>query len=381
MAQDKTPPSSLPPSNKTFIEPMLKVLGRKTGFKEGVYVHNKELHVEIVKEAGFDPDNLEQYGKPEDGWTMWGQHPLKDGLARRIWYAHRECFYDKARKKGMPKLTTRGPKRGTWGLTKLGAEKAKALCDTSNDNSSGGGNVTSEFLQKRLAETGGLRGTLYGLMESAVKAKLPMSATIGIVDDHIQTCMLKLVQRDALRERILSGTKVTDSHLATYAVRSGFTDIRRDGTEPVCREMYGARTERERSKMKAERERREREEQEGFEVRPTVTKDKRITWHRDDGEWMTIADVEDTEAVDGDVAMAQMAFEDTWQRIEAIVRANSPRAWQRYVTILHRVTDGWSIKEIARAEGVSRNRAATLVAEARKCVRDSRDADLLSAVL
>ena len=34
MAQDQI--SSLPPPNKSFIEPMLKVLGRKTGFKEGV---------------------------------------------------------------------------------------------------------------------------------------------------------------------------------------------------------------------------------------------------------------------------------------------------------------------------------------------------------
>jgi len=382
MPQSRDP--SLPPVLTIFIEPLLKVLGRKVNFKPGVFVNRKEVIHDAIREAGFDPDNLAQYGDPDKGWKFSGQKPM--GFQRRVWLAHRKC-YDQGKgwlPKGQVPLTLKGKKRGYLALTEAGAEKAKALCGTTEDDTGGsGGNLTADFLNKRLTDTGGLDGTLYSLMKAAVRVKLPLSATIGIVDDHIQTCFMKLIQRDALRERILRGKNITDSHLATYAVRSGFTDIRRDGTEPVCREMYGAQTERERAKLREERARRQEENKDLYEARPStsIASGRRVTWDKDDKDWKTIADVEDTQAVDGDEAMAKRAFDDLWERIEVVVRYKKPNAWKRYMTILRMVSNGWSVKEIAHAEGVSRNRAATLVAQARKCVREGRNSDMLAAVL
>jgi len=383
--RQKAPPGS-PPPNLTFIRPLLIVLGRLTNFKDDVFLDRMTVIPDTMREAGIDPDDLAKHGIPEHGWRMMGQKQKdghEDGFVRRIYYAHRNArdkryFPRKGEFKGMPFLTSLGPKRGHWGLTKEGVKVAKQLCGVKDSSSSTGGNLTSKFLDKRLTETGGLNGTLYTLMRAAVSVKLPLSASIDIVDDHIQNCLLKLIARDALRGRLLKGQKITNSHLATYCVRTGFTDIRKNGTEPVCREMYGARTETERVKQRQARE----GDIPAITIFPTFrNNDFTTTWERDTNGVLVLNDVADKDAVDGSTFMERQRFETLWADIEARVKAKKPQAWERYVSILERVVAGCSIKDIAKQESISRHRAATLVCEARRCVRDSKADDLLAAVL
>ena len=52
-----------------------------------------------------------------------------------------------------------------------------------------------------------------------------------------------MIARDALKSRIESDLPITYSHIAAYCVRSAYNDIRDSGTNPILREMVGARTE------------------------------------------------------------------------------------------------------------------------------------------
>lgn len=347
------------PTLTDFVDPLLKVLGQKTSFKPGVFLNPKDVVPDVIREKGFDPTNLSQYGKPEDGWTYRGEKPA--GMSRNVSLAYRKCFnYKYASRKNWVQLTIKAQDvdqtRGWMALTDEGVEVARALCGMDAPTGNNGQNATSQFLNKRLAETGGVQGTLYTKMRSAVGLKLPISASSGMVDDHIQNCFLKLIQRDSLRERIKKGENITDSHLATYAVRTGFTDIRKDGTEPVCREMYGARTERERAKR----------------LTLPAADDERLTWIKEDDGTLTIADVADTESGRINDSISKVYFDETWDRITEILKTKKPKSWERYVLILQRVTAGWTVKDIADAEPVSTNRASALISEARKCVRDSK---------
>jgi len=455
-----------PPGPTHFIQPVLKALGKATNFTAGVFVPNQPVLVDAVREAGFDPENLSQYGDPALGWKMPGKGPKNpEGLKRRAWRAfHRvawrghtkepyalsgpekglwgmteagvvearrlcglpelkpasrsasmlpptinfqepmlrtlakatrfkpgdfvDCgpvILDTLRdmghdpdnlpndwilgsKKGIARcvreafrfahrdwkepLTMKGDKPGQWGLTRKGVAKAKNLMGGN------GRNLTSAYLDQRFSDTGGMNGQLMLLLRSCVAKKLPVSATTGIVDDHIHNCILRLVQRDSLRERLLSGRLVPDTLLASYVVRSGYTDIRKMGTEPVCRELYGAKTEREREK--------------GLKRNPLT--DPRLVWGPGSGsdESLTVTDIEDTVSLDpAQKVMDEVDFEVIWADVEEAVKSRKPKAWARYLGVIKMRLDGWPVKEIAEAEGVSPYRAASIMAEARRCVRDA----------
>jgi hypothetical protein len=452
--------ATAPPLPRQFHEPIVKVLGKATGYEAGVFVQHRFLMPKIIRAAGFDPDNLETYGKAEEGWCRSGRDPL--GLDRQI----TKAFLYIRRGKKEP-LTVLGPKPGLWGLTEFGVAAAKILNGSEKSVSDSDGkpdsetdplkgtrfdaalltvmydlsgsragialaqkdiiprvlrevridpdnlpagwtpqqvrcqvqgshnrrfyghrdspfvwakrsywalsetgikcieepadkpsikrstrpNATARFLNKILVETGGLTGTFWTDLRGALSQRLPLSANAGFVDDHIQNCWLKLIRLDALRGRLESGTVITESHLITYAMRMAFTDIRNMGTEPVCREIYGARTERERKQ--------------GIKLPPI--EDSRLSWHKEEGKAATWTDVTD----ESPSLNARMRFEKMWFRLETVMCIKKPRASFRYANILRSLVQGYTVKEIAKNEGVSPYRAAGLIAEARRCMREA----------
>lgn len=215
-----------------------------------------------------------------------------------------------------------------------------------------GKNATSKFLDKRIRDTGGLRGSFMSVLKAAVISKLPVSNTVGMVEDHIQNCFMRLVQRDSLRDRLAAGHRITDQQIAMFAVRAGYTDIRDSGTDPVCRELFGARTERERER--------------GVVTQPIT--DPRVVWASPDsdeapGTWIDIAD---TAANQED----EMQFAQIWQRLEGAIRKHkqSPAA-DRYIGILRAKVDGNTVNDIADEEDVSNFRATSMMAEIRRVLR------------
>lgn len=339
--------SPLPPTPKEFLPYLLQVLGQAVKFKSGCFVKGADITDTVILKMGFDPDTLSTLGNPDLGWRM-SEGPGSYGFRFRVRYAFKGGWYECS---GAP-LTMRGPNRGDWGLTEAGVEQARQLCGVPRRN------MTANFLEARLKATKGLEGHLWRTLQAAVASKLPISAATGMIDDHIHNCMVRLISRDSLRERILAGKTIPDSLLATYVIRSSFTDIRDMATNPITREMFGARTERERKTGTS----------------PGPIKDPRIIWTKDADGLATIGDIAgDPLGVGGVQDLDEWEdFQKYMSCVEKILKKKKPRASDRYLGILRMRVSGFTISEIAEEEGVTTYRAASMVAEARRCLRDAR---------
>ena len=342
----KDPRSSsapLPPYS-VFHDPLIKVMARRTRFRSGVSVTCGPVILDTLREAGYDPDNLPH------GWPLKGRKGIARRVREQFRYAHRDWTY--------PTMASTAP--GRWKLTEAGLFRAYVLyCD-------GTRNLTATYLDLRLRGTGGLEGSFMTLMRAAILKKLSRSATAGFTEDHIHNCFVRLIHRDSLRERILQGRGFPDTLIASYMVRSGYSDIRKMGVEPVCREMYGARTEREVVNK----------------IEMGELTDSRIIWG-DDG----FGDLQPQGLLDNTIDSLQevndhIDFEILWAEVEEAVRIRKPKAWPRYLGIIKMRASGWTVSEIAEAESVSIYRAASIMSEARRCLKGACEAgEILAGVV
>lgn len=97
------------PKAARFTDPLLSVLGRLTEYGKR-FVPFEGVKDAVLKSVGIDPHNL-----PE-GWVL----TTRTGVARRVTNIFRRL------KKGVGALTCI-KKRGVWGLTKRGAERAREI--------------------------------------------------------------------------------------------------------------------------------------------------------------------------------------------------------------------------------------------------------------
>jgi len=217
-------------------------------------------------------------------------------------------------------------------------------------------NVTAEHLNYLFNKPG---SKLLSVLRKTVAAKMKVSVITDNIDDHINTCITKLVSRDALKSRLEAGSPILDHHIAQWAVHSAYADIRNDGTNPVAREMSGARTERERTKR----------------IPISELNDPRIVWAKGKGQNSGTAQIADIEDRGG--SLSASATEDTiqfaqmWSQVEQVVRSKVPGHADLYMTALRHRADGMTVSEIAEAENLTVSRAATLVREARHLARKS----------
>jgi hypothetical protein len=249
------------------------------------------------------------------------------------------------------------PQRCKWALTPAGAAKAKTLCgpskpvnkgaqaapNQSKENTGGSTrNATSRWLEKHLAK--GTNSDLYRMMWAYLSRKLSLSAKTSMIDDHIQTFLLRLIHRDSLAKHLAGGQKVPYTKVVAYLGNSGRSDIRDMAQNPVCRELYGARSKRERAD------------------RSTSKKGMVSVSHDTDGNVVV--------SEEATIPQDPFDFEGIWSRIEDVVKQRKPAIWQQYVRILALKTQGYTIKEIATTLEVDPNRATSLLADARRCVRE-----------
>lgn len=332
------------PTASTLVKPLLSTLGVATNFQTRVFVPNKPIIQGTLRRAGYDIDHLSRYGTPEEGWNMYGRKN-PEGLNRRAWRA----FYMVHYKVKEPLIVT-GPKMGLWGLTAEGVRAAKQSQGKKNQP-----NATSKFLAKRLRETGGLKGSLMTRLRITLSRKLPVSATYCRIEDHIQSCFLKLIANDAFRRRLEEGHKITDPQIVMFTVRHGFTEVRNAGTEPVEREFRGARTERERQKALP---------------KPSCGKDPKMLWDRENyGEWDM---VDLASGLRPEVTQDRMEFLGVWKQVEKVIRRKKIRVGGQSARVLwYSDVEGYTIKEIAELEGVSSHKASSLLAQARVVVREA----------
>lgn len=337
------------PTPVTFRKSLLIVLGTQVGLKADHFVPgNRDMQLAIIREAGFDPDNLAQYGDPAQGWRL-------DGITNPPGFLrHVVLSYGDSRRKQNPPLTIAGAK-GQWGLTEAGVTLARSFIRAkrlaAKEKNLQQCNGTADFLNKHLLKTGGYSGSFMRTMRATVAKKLPVSYASQQVDDHIQTCFTKLIARDSLTAWLAAGNSIEDRHLAMFIVRSAFSEVRDSAGNPVCRELYGARTDSERKK----------------DVQLPAITDSRVIWSTDNesGEsphWVDLVD--DTASPE-----EQVAFASIMKQVYSVIQEKKPQTAERFIKIVNMRSEGLSLKEIAEEEGVSPFRAASLMAEVRRVLR------------
>ena len=329
------------PSYFHFYHPILKVLAKTTERQADVFVDcTVDLIKSVIHTAGFDPDNLGHYGKPTEGWCFEGKcKPV--GMRKKVIIAYLQMH------RLREPLTVKGS-YGKWAITEAGLKKLAAWDAAPN--------ATSIFLAKRLKET---RGGLFKTIKYAVAANMRVSSATSQLDDHVQTCLLRLISRDSLRTRILMDLPIRDNHIAHWAVRSAYADARNDGTEPVAREFHGARTEGERNGATL--------------VHAETISDNRVIWNSDAGDVAghdagTWADIVDTaSSFRATVSEDEIFFNDLWGQVSETIIARC--GGERHVQAMQMQMDGHSLQEIAHALSVTKARVSVMLTEARETAK------------
>lgn len=102
----------LPPPTD-FVDPLVSVLGRMVNYDVNQYVNHRLVRDHVLTELGV------QIRTPPYGWKIKG----RKSLYRQVFYA----FRNQRPKYTTEALTCQGPKRGQWGLTSYGVERALYL--------------------------------------------------------------------------------------------------------------------------------------------------------------------------------------------------------------------------------------------------------------
>jgi hypothetical protein len=256
-----------------------------------------------------------------------------------------------------------------WALTEAGVERAKQIDKRLIRKMGGTPNFTGIWLGQQLQAYGGMQASsLFKALASAIASKCPVSKSSGQVEDHVSEFILRQIHRDSLRDRIMAGKTPSVSHLCSYAVRSAFTDARNSGTNPVCRALYGARTETERRKAA----------ESGEDTKRWSYNDTNVTYTKGDNGMTQILDIvvnDDEEIYD------RLYFNDIWKGVMSTLQKGKPKVFKRYAEVLEIKSRGFGTDEVACAMGVSKSRASSMIAEARRVVREARDEGLLDNVL
>lgn len=351
----EAPSEPLPPPG-AFIESFLKVLGRLSNHTANLSFTSAEITTATLIEFGVDPDNL------PSTWSCRSANGVSKVAERIRWTAINQS------RSANPTVAKGG--HGRWMLTPFGVDAALKLNGTlqeglqepepvevapepveepkapepveeAPERPSKSPNMTAVWMGKHMHP----KGKLYQMMRRSLSKRLPISATTDQIEDHIQTFVMRAIRRDSFAKVLSTGKTIPYSKVVSYCVNSGRTDVRNMGTDPVCRTLYGAQTEKERRD------------------RPlcVVADPPRDT--DTDGNIITGTTSLDEAALD---------FERIWKQIEDTVEERKPGAWQRYASLLLMQYQGFSRKEIADRQGVSPNRAASMVAESRRLMREAR---------
>jgi hypothetical protein len=76
--------------------------------------------------------------------------------------------------------------------------------------------------------------------------KLEMSRRMGVIKDHVQVFLLRLIERDTLAPYLMAGKKVQIGVLRVWAYHSACTEMRSWGVDASLRTSRGAKTNRDR---------------------------------------------------------------------------------------------------------------------------------------
>lgn len=253
------------------------------------------------------------------------------------------------------------PRWGHWALTDEGVSVARSINKFPYDPST---NITSQWLTERLGDG------LYSTLTSSVAAKFRISVARNMVDDHVNTFLAKLIQRDSLRERLILGKPVYNSQLASWCCRSAQNDIRSMGTDPVSRTMYGAQTITERKR--------------GSRSTYNSANTRQIAMYTVKGatvdESRTIEILDEGSSPASALESKQRLHQLYQQMKRSLRKTNTGNLTHlEVVGILDAMIEGSTVAEISHRFGLTLSRTHTVVGRMRRTLREARDNGLLAA--
>lgn len=99
-------------------------------------------------------------------------------------------------------------------------------------------NLTARWMQENYT-------SVFPMLVSHLTMKMPRSRELAVVEDHVQTVLTRLVERDTLAPFLRDGKSVKPSVLRIWAYQSASTELRRWGADASTRMTRGAKTSRE----------------------------------------------------------------------------------------------------------------------------------------
>lgn len=338
-----TEPLNLGPRAQVLKQPLLIVLGQLSGFTPFTPVAPTLCIDGVARFLGLDPDNL-----PFDNPKSKSNEGQGGGFRRQVVMA---SWLMKRCKTPLVLANPQG-----WALTEVGvghARKAEEATrapqspqvafvevETAPDTPEtqetiSGPNLTAQWFERHLAPEGGeVQSLLWRMMFAGLSRRLRVSVRAGFIEDHLNSFVVRAIRRDSFARMLEGGEDIPYSKVVAYCVNSGRTDVRDMGTNPVCRELYGAQTERECGNSP-----------------PPAPKSL-------DTDGNILPPEEVSEGLNRE-------FDTIWNRIEETFESRKPKYRERYTTVLAMRAKGYSVREIGEHLGLSRNRTSILIREAR----------------
>ena len=431
-AREQRADTDLPhPTRSLLLAPLLHVMGEMTEYRANIAVDMRlklrrpsdrtnfttaaglakipashcPFRDRVLQAAGYNPfEDYEEVGMKlpryvltdENGnalgaplpFPLWG-NSNPTGMYKRIFYSLRDfsrgyCQTSggkkrvskatKAAKGGLPLFVNEGSEgtAGRWSLTEAGvamAARVRPYFQTDNRN------VTACWLDGQLNHH-----DLFNRMHRALTQdhRMARERADDAVMDHLQTFFLTRIRRNAFATRLGNGELPTFRQLLDWSVRNSISTFRKFAQEPLTRESRGALTKRERDL--GERS-----------TASMAASPYQIVSLMDDNEGQQSHGVSKgyggaplTDVVDP-MAAEQMEHRIAWNqgmdRVRDAVRRHKPGNPERYVSIFDAMCDGISQEDLAAKEGVSKNRAATLMADTRTALRQARQAGIQARII
>jgi hypothetical protein len=212
-------------------------------------------------------------------------------------------------------------------------------------------NITTEWFDRFLTRD------QYDRLVRHIAARVKHSRDDAEIRGFVHGYVLNQCTNDGLRDRIMAGNDPAMGHLRAWVWRHALSTFRNEGTDAQTRTVKGSRTERE-----------VRGDTTVF-TSPDVPSAVVYAVEGDDGapssQGNALVDVVDSSPTAEEILAHHDALKHGMARFKAAVRAAKPGAADRYARVLGHLARGLSPADVAREEGVSHARAATLIAEVR----------------
>jgi len=244
-----------------------------------------------------------------------------------------------------------------WVLTPTGIATSVAARDWCSPK-----NITAFWIERVIDQS------YFQKLVTHLKYACARSAQFNEIHDLVHGYLLSLINRNGLRTRIAAGNQPSPSNIRTWVYKSALSQFRNEGRDALTRSFKGARTEKDLRLG----------EPDDISGR-SLPSEMQAIFLGVDGEGKEDVHVSGTSSsnalldVVGGNLEEEIIHRLTAQRglalAEAAIRREKSGAQERFLRINQMALKDFSFADIGQVEGVSRNRAAVLVADLRAAVR------------